>query len=113
MKVLKKSKMPDGTDIQIEDWKDVYEFTKTNSIVAYPKAKNTSKYGYVRNNERFRLELIHFKDDEQVENIFNKLEKGTIKLEELSKHFYTGHQDMYYLGMVETEEIQEEQDEEL
>ena len=30
MKVLKKSKMPDGTDIQIEDWKDVYEFTKTN-----------------------------------------------------------------------------------
>ena len=45
MKVVRKSKMPDGTDIQIEDWKDVYEFMSIYSIATYPKAKNSSKYG--------------------------------------------------------------------
>lgn len=39
MKVVKKSKMPDGTHIQIEDWKDVYDFMNIYSIATYPKAK--------------------------------------------------------------------------
>ena len=102
MKIVKKSKMPDGTDIQIEDWKNVYS-----------KAKNTSMSGFIERNKTFRLELSKLENDEQVENIFNELEKGTISLEELSDYFYNGHKDMYYLGMVDNEELQEELDEEI
>ena len=113
MKIVKKSKMPDGTDIQIEDWKNVYSHIKTLSIATYPKAKNTSMSGFIERNKTFRLELSKLENDEQVENIFNELEKGTISLEELSDYFYNGHKDMYYLGMVDNEELQKELDEEI
>lgn len=112
MKVIKKSQMPDGTNIQIEDWREDYSFIKTISIGAYPKAKNSSETGFIQRNRTFRLGLEDFESDKQVENIFNQLEKGDITLEELSNYFREGHKDMYFLGMVETEEIQEEQDEE-
>lgn len=112
MKIVKKSKMLDGTNIQIEDWKDVYEFMSIYSIATYPKAKNSSKYGFIENNKNFRLELTRFESNEQAEQIFKQLEKGTITLNELSNHFLDIHRDMYYLGMIETEKIQEEQDEE-
>mgnify|MGYP001041827481 CR=1 FL=1 len=112
MKVIKRTQMPDGTEIQIEDWKENYSFIKTISIGAYPKAKNSSETGFIERNRKFRLSLCNFESDKQVESIFNQLEKGYISLEELSNYFREGHRDMYYLGMVETEEIQEEQDEE-
>ena len=69
--------------------------------------------GFIERNKTFRLELSKLENDEQVENIFNELEKGTISLEELSDYFYNGHKDMYYLGMVDNEELQEELDEEI
>lgn len=112
MKVVRKSKMPDGTDIQIEDWKDVYEFMSIYSIATYPKAKNSSKYGFIGNNKTFRLELTRFKSNEQAEEIFKQLEEGSITLNDLSNYFLDIHKDMYYLGMTDTEEIEEEQDEE-
>lgn len=112
MKVVKKSKMPDGTHIQIEDGKDVYDFMNIYSIATYPKAKNSSKYGFIENNKNFRLELTRFENNEQAEEIFKQLEQGSITLNELSDHFLDIHRDMYYLGMTESEEIQDEQDEE-
>lgn len=112
MKVIKKSQMPDGTKIQIEEWKDNYTHNNTLTIGTYPIAKNTSTSGYIEKNKTFRLELSNLKDDEQVESVFNQLEKGSISLEELCDYFYNGHKDKYYLGIVENEEIQEEQDEE-
>ena len=36
MKILKKSQMPDGTNIQIEDWKNDYSYIKTLPIGTYP-----------------------------------------------------------------------------
>lgn len=39
MKVVRKSKMPDGTDIQIEDWKDVYEFMSIYLLLHIQKQK--------------------------------------------------------------------------
>ena len=104
--------MPDGTDIQIEDWKDVYEFMSIYSIATYPKAKNSSKYGFIENNKNFRLELTRFKSNEQAEEIFKQLEEGSITLNDLSNYFLDVHKDMYYLGMIDTEEIEEEQEEE-
>ena len=85
MKIIKKSTMADGTNIQIEDWKD---------------------------NKNFRLELTRFESNEQVEKVFKQLEDGSISLNDLSEHFLDVHRDMYYLGMTDIEEIQEEQDEE-
>lgn len=110
MKVIKKSKMPDGTNIQIEDWKNSYNPTEVYTIGTYPKAKNTSKRGFIVSNEKFRLALTNFESDDEVEKIFNELEKGMRTLDTLSEHFYNGHRDMYYFGMVEDEEIEEEQE---
>lgn len=112
MKIIKKSKMPDGTNIQIEDWKDVYELMDIYCIATYPKAKNSSKYGFIENNKNFRLELTRFESNEQAEKIFKQLEDGSISLNELSNHFLDIQKYMYYLGMTDIEEIQEEQDEE-
>lgn len=110
MKVIRKSNTPNGTNIQIEDWREKYPFIKTLEIAVYPKAKNTSKYGWVKNNEKFRLGLVNFNSDEEVETIFEKLESGEIVLEELTEHFREGHKDKFYLGLVNTEEIEQEQE---
>lgn len=98
MKVLKRAKMPDETVIQLEDWREDFLFEKTLEIGAYPKAKNVSKNGIIRVNENFRLNLVGFKNDEETKGIFNKLEKGTIKLEDLQEHFYN-LEDKFYLGI--------------
>ena len=79
--------MTDGTQIQIEDWKEDYSYIKTLEIGAYPKAKNTSNNNLIENNKIFRLSLTKFKSDEQVQDIFNKLENGKITLEELKTIF--------------------------
>lgn len=96
--------MTDGTQIQIEDWKEDYSYIKTLEIGAYPKAKNTSNNNLIENNKIFRLSLTKFKSDEQVQDIFNKLENGKITLEELKEHFYNGKKDEYYLGLRESED---------
>ncbi len=111
MKIVRKSQMPNGTQIQIEDWRENYSFIKTFEIGTYPKAKNSSKSGYICSNETFRLTLTRFENDEQVEKIFNQLEKGEIMLEELSEYFYNGHKDKFYLGLVDSEEIERDQEE--
>ena len=66
----------------------------------------------MENNKNFRLELTRFESNEQVEKVFKQLEDGSISLNDLSEHFLDVHRDMYYLGMTDIEEIQEEQDEE-
>ena len=46
MKVLKTGEMPNGTAIQLEDWREDYPTVwDTVSIGAYPIAKNTGKWG--------------------------------------------------------------------
>ena len=110
MKILKKSQMPDGTNIQIEDWKNDYSYIKTLTIGTYPKAKNTSISGYIEKNKNFRLELSSFESDEQVENVFKELEKGKISLENLSEYFREGQKDKFYLGLADSEEIVQNKD---
>ena len=58
------------------------------------------------------MELTRFKSNEQAEEIFKQLEEGSITLNDLSNYFLDVHKDMYYLGMTDTEEIEEEQEEE-
>lgn len=102
MKIIKKSKMLDGTDVQIEDWKEDYKHIKTLEIGAYPKAKNTSNNKLIENNNKFRLTLNNFKNDDVVKEIFNNLENGRIKLEELQEHFCNS-KDKFYLGLSDSE----------
>ena len=106
MKVIKRSKMPDGTKIQIEDWKEDYPgIFDVLTLAAYPKAKNTGKCQWTKKGEEFRLELSReLKTDEFVEELFEKLEKGEVKLEELDKHYWNGDKDRYYMGLRESEE---------
>ena len=103
MKVIKKSKMADGTKIQIEDWREDYSFEKTLEIGVYPKAQNSSKNGYIEKNNEFRLSLTNFKNDKQVENTFGQLEKGQIRLGDLSDYFRNGKKDKFYLGLSDSE----------
>lgn len=101
MKVIKKSKMPNGIDIQIEDWKEDYSCFNTLIIGTYPIAKKTNNV-WVKVGETFRLELSRFfTSDYEVNETFKNLEEGKLTLEELSKHFWNCEKDMYYLGMID------------
>lgn len=102
MKVIKESRMQNGIEIYIEDWRENYPFYKTLSIAAYPVSKNTGKWGWIRGGEKFRLGLSsNFESDDQVYAIFEQLEKGEVKLEELYSHYYNGNKDKYYMGLID------------
>ena len=100
MKVIKRSTMPDGTSIQIEDWREDYPTVFENySIGAYPIAQRTSKYKLIEDGRKFRLDITSLNAEDDVEQVFQDLENGTITLESLSDHFWNGEKDMWYLGM--------------
>ena len=106
MKIIERATMPDGTEILLEDWSDknteqfpdLYGLT----IGAYPIAKNTGKYGWIRSGETFRLHIPqnkytdYYNDDVRAD--FEALKNGTKSLEDLSDHFWNGEKDMWYLG---------------
>ena len=102
MKIVKQSKMPDGTVVQLEDWQEDYLFKKFLEIGAYPKAKNSSTNKIIEANKTFRFDLTNFKSNKEAEDVFSKLEKGTIKLEDLQEYFYSS-KDKFYLGLSENE----------
>lgn len=84
MKVIKKSYTPDGVQIQINDWSEDYSFFATNSeIAAYPKAKASSPYGWVRAGENFRCGFT-FESEEQALKAFQQLESGEKRLEDFT-----------------------------
>lgn len=67
MKILQRGQMPDGTEIQIEDWSENYSFYAYGSfLVAYPK----NRYG-----EKVRASKI-FDSAEEAEKAFNALKNG-------------------------------------
>ena len=64
MKVLQRGQMPDGTEIQIEEWSENYSFYAYGSMVAaYPK----NRYG-----EKVRANKT-FESAEEAEMSFNAL----------------------------------------
>lgn len=93
MEILRKAAMPDGTAIQVEKWTDGY------AIGAYPVAKNTGKYGWVRKGDIFRLTI---KCDDPY--MFAKLIKGEKTLEDFSDLYWNGKKDRFYMGMEDEEE---------
>lgn len=107
MKVIERATMPDGTEIQLEDWldKNIEQFPDLYglTIAAYPIAKNTGKYGWIRSGESFRIHISQNKytgySNDNVRKDFEALKNGTKVLEDLAAHFYNGKKDMWYLGM--------------
>jgi hypothetical protein len=107
MKILEKTIIPDGTEIQLEDWSehnskkypDLYGLT----IGAYPIAKNTGKYRWIEGGQRFRLSISQNKytgyTNDNVKADFEALKNGEKKLEDLSKYFWNLEKDAWYLGM--------------
>lgn len=107
MKILERSKNPDGIRIQLEDWREhnTPEFPNLYGLTigAYPTAQRTSKYKWVKGGETFRLSIPQSEywgyANEDVKADYEALKTGKKKLEDLAEHFYNGERDMWYLGM--------------
>lgn len=101
MKILEKATMPNGVEIQLEDWR---EHNQGIQIGAYPIAKNSSKYKWVTSGEKFRLTIAKNEYlgylDSQIKADFEALKSGKKRLEDLSRYFWNGSKDMFYLGML-------------
>lgn len=80
MQVIERARTPRGTDIQIENWHEDYDFfAEASTIATYPRATKTnykSPLRYPRYNETFRLE-IKFDNKEQAKQCFDNLKNGT------------------------------------
>lgn len=116
MQVIERAVTPNGVKIQLEDWRehnteehtDLYGLT----IAAYPKAKRSSYYGFVRYNEPFRLAITMNKyrgyTNEMVLDDFESLKSGDKTLEDLSDHYYKAQKDKYYMGLINSWELRGE-----
>jgi hypothetical protein len=77
MKVIKEGKMPDGTDIQIEDWNENYDFYPYSSTIAvYTKSKWTLDGDFApKAGELYRFQF-NFNDAAETETAFDALLNG-------------------------------------
>lgn len=93
--------MPNGVEIRLEDWG---EQNQGIQIGAYPTAKNSSKYNWVCKGEKFRLTIAKNEYlgylDSHVKADFEALKRGKKRLEDLSRYFWNGAKDMFYLGIL-------------
>ena len=107
MKIIERAIMPDGTEIQLEDWSDknTKEFPDLYGLMigVYPIAKNTGKYGWIQSGEPYRISISENKytgcSNDDVRKDFEALKNGTKTLEDLAAHFWNREKDMWYLGM--------------
>lgn len=107
MKILEKGTMPNGTEIQLEDWSEhnTPEYPELYGLMigAYPFAKNTSKYRWIESGKLFRLSISKNTytgyTNEQVKEDYIALRSGSKSLTDLAPHFRDGERDMWYLGM--------------
>ena len=110
-KIIDISVLLDGTkihlvDLQIENtekYPDLHGYT----IGAYPIAKNTSRSGWIRKGETFRLgiarnEYANYTDDMVLAD-YEALKNGTKTLADLREHFWNREKDAFYLGLIDKE----------
>lgn len=85
MKVLEKGVMPDGTEIQIEEWNENYVFMPYGSTIgSYPISKKSHMdrpFG-PRDGKEYRFSF-NFQSYEETKEIFNDLLSGNKALSEL------------------------------
>ena len=89
------AKMPDGTEIQLENWEDTYPFSPSLwwAIGAYPRAKHDSGRLFgPRRGGIMRLTISFMSDAEAVE-AFEKLNRGEAELLDYRDKFWNGERD--------------------
>ena len=94
MKILRTTKMPDGTSIQLEDWNGEFPtvFAKDATLAAYPVSKtnlwsdSTGDYPYPRRGRTFRL-AMEFDDAATAEAAMQALESGEKELRDYVQFF--------------------------
>lgn len=114
MEIIERAVMPNGTEIQLEDWSSHNSLKYPNlyglTIGAYPIARNTGKGRWVESGERFRLTISRDNhsgcSNDDVKADFNALKNGKKHLEDLAARFWNGKKDMYYLGMIQSQGLQ-------
>lgn len=114
MEIIERAVMPNGTEIQLEDWSSQNTLEYPNlyglTIGAYPIAKNTGRGRWVESGERFRLTISYNNhsgySNDDVKADFTALKNGKKHLEDLAARFWNGKKDMYYLGMIQSQELQ-------
>lgn len=100
MEIIKKAVMPDGTRIQLEDWRANYpNIDKNYTIGAYPICQNAVGY-WIQSGEEFRLDISRFNADDDVKQIFEDLTSGKITLADLRNYFWYTYKDEYRLGLI-------------
>lgn len=111
MQIIDRAVMEDGTRIQLEDWHsentEKYPDLHGYTISAYPIAKNTSRSGWIRKGETFRLgvarnEYTNYTDDMVLAD-YKALKNGTKSLVDLREHFWNREKDAFYLGLTDKE----------
>ncbi|GIN22618.1 hypothetical protein [Siminovitchia fordii] len=77
MKILNKGIMPDGANIQIEEWSENYNFKPYGSTLAiYPVSKATHKGSYApKEGDTYRFSF-DFDSHSEAEKAFDDLIKG-------------------------------------
>lgn len=110
-KIIDKAVLSDGTKIQLEDWhsenSEKYPDLHGYTIGDYPIAKNTSRSGWIRKDETFRLgiarsEYANYTDDMVLAD-YEALKNGTKTLADLREHFWNREKDAFYLDLIDKE----------
>lgn len=107
MNVVERAVMPNGTEIQLEDWREnnTKEYLDLYGLIigAYPIAKNTGKHRWIESGQTFRLDISMNQyrgySNDDVKADFEALKSGKKSLEDLANHFWNGEKDMWLLGM--------------
>lgn len=107
MNVVERAVMPNGTEIQLEDWREnnTKEYPDLYGLIigAYPIAKNTGKHRWIESGQTFRLDISMNQyrgySNDDVKADFEALKSGEKSLEDLADHFWNGEKDMWLLGM--------------
>ena len=107
MNVVERAVIPNGTEIQLEDWREnnTKEYPDLYGLIigAYPIAKNTGKHRWIESGQTFRLDISMNQyrgySNDDVKADFEALKSGEKSLEDLADHFWNGEKDMWLLGM--------------
>lgn len=100
VEIIKRATMPDGTFIQLEDWRKDYPDVYDNfNITAYPICQNTVGK-WIESGEKFRLDISRFSVNDDVKQIFEDLTAGKIALADLCEYFWNTDLDECRLGLI-------------
>ena len=89
MKIIKKGRMPDGTEIQLENWNIDYEFIPPSStIAAYSKSKMTLEGAFAPKAGELMRFQFEFHDAAETETAYNALLAGEKILSDYKEKLY-------------------------